>query len=417
MIQITDRRDCCGCMACVQRCPKHCISLQNDKEGFMYPNVDSIRCINCNLCEKVCPMLCKFEAGRKPVFVYAAKNPDELIRRCSSSGGVFTALAENNIDQGGVVFGACFDENWNVAHDFAETKNDLQRFRGSKYVQSYIGDSYNQVEVFLKAGRKVLFSGTPCQVAGLNKFLRKPYEGLYTVDFICHGVPSPSIWCEYLKEEVARQRDRKNSVLSHPIFEKNVLIEDISFRNKIEGWKKFSFSLTLSTTNGGGKKISFCSHMPYTENIFMKGFMANLYLRPSCYVCPTRCGRSGSNITLGDFWGIDDVRPDLNDGQGISVVLVNDSKGKALLEGVELYLWKVKYEDVLRNNVALEVSAREPANRKKFWDDNGKRLSKRIEKYTSFPLKLRIKYATIKFVSNMLGEKWKKSVSGLFKRW
>lgn len=157
--------------------------------------------------------------------------------------------------------------------------------------------------------------------------------------------------------------------------------------------------------------------MPYTENIFMKGFMANLYLRPSCYVCPTRCGRSGSNITLGDFWGIDDVRPDLNDGQGISVVLVNDSKGKALLEGVELYLWKVKYEDVLRNNVALEVSAREPANRKKFWDDNGKRLSKRIEKYTSFPLKLRIKYATIKFVSNMLGEKWKKSVSGLFKRW
>ena len=157
--------------------------------------------------------------------------------------------------------------------------------------------------------------------------------------------------------------------------------------------------------------------MPYTENIFMKGFMANLYLRPSCYVCPTRCGRSGSNITLGDFWGIDDVRPDLNDGQGISVVLVNDSKGKALLEGVELYLWKVKYEDVLRNNVALEVSAREPANRKKFWDDNGKRLSKRIEKYTRFPLKLRIKYATIKFVSNMLGEKWKKSVSGLFKRW
>lgn len=149
----------------------------------------------------------------------------------------------------------------------------------------------------------------------------------------------------------------------------------------------------------------------------MKGFMANLYLRPSCYVCPTRCGRSGSNITLGDFWGIDDVRPDLNDGQGISVVLVNDSKGKALLEGVELYLWKVKYEDVLRNNVALEVSAREPANRKKFWDDNGKRLSKRIEKYTRFPLKLRIKYATIKFVSNMLGEKWKKSVSGLFKRW
>lgn len=210
MIDILDKKDCCGCSSCVQRCPKQCITLKEDNEGFLYPIVNKEICISCGLCEKVCPVLSQGEP-RKPLKVYAAKNQDEEIRRQSSSGGVFTLLAEQVIREGGVVFGAIFDENWEVKHDFAETIEGLAPFRGSKYVQSRIDDNYKKAERFLNQGRKVLFSGTPCQIAGLKRFLRNEYDNLLTVDFVCHGVPSPGVWRQYLKETVARLFD-KNSV-------------------------------------------------------------------------------------------------------------------------------------------------------------------------------------------------------------
>lgn len=188
MIRIVDKRDCCGCSACVQRCPKHCITLQEDAEGFLYPYVDESSCIDCGLCEKVCPMLHSGEP-RKPLVVYAARNRNEKVRLQSSSGGVFTALAETVVHEGGVVFGVCFDEKWEVVHTYADNCDELVKFRGSKYVQSKMGDCYQQVETFLKAGRKVLFSGTPCQIRGLKLFLRKEYENMLAVDVICHGVP------------------------------------------------------------------------------------------------------------------------------------------------------------------------------------------------------------------------------------
>ena len=193
MIEIKDKSQCCGCNACVQRCPKQCIAMCEDEEGFLYPEGDEAICIDCGLCENVCPVINQADA-RIPLQVYAAKNTDEKIRMHSSSGGVFSILAEQTIKQGGVVFGARFDENWEVKHDYTETIDGVSVFRGSKYVQSKTGDTFKQAEQFLKQNRKVLFSGTPCQIVALKRYLKKEYENLLLVDFICHGVPSPGVW-------------------------------------------------------------------------------------------------------------------------------------------------------------------------------------------------------------------------------
>lgn len=214
MINIIEKKDCCGCSACVQRCPQQCISLEEDEEGFLYPIINEAACIDCGLCEKVCPVLHSGDA-HKPLKVFAAKNNNEKIRVESSSGGVFTVLAELVIDEGGVVFGAKFGEHWDVIHDYTETKEGLAAFRGSKYVQSRIGDCFNKAKSFLVQGRKVLFSGTPCQISGLKRFLGKEYDSLLTVDFICHGVPSPKVWRMYLNETIARECE-KNTVLLLP---------------------------------------------------------------------------------------------------------------------------------------------------------------------------------------------------------
>ena len=240
MIEIVDKHKCCGCAACVQVCPKQCISFNEDEQGFRYPSVDNVVCVNCGLCERVCPVLNQDES-KQPLQVYAAKNPNEKIRLMSSSGGIFTMLAESIIDQGGVVFGARFDEKWEVEHAYTETKDGLEPFRGSKYVQSRIGNTYQQVKEFLLSGREVLFTGTPCQIAGLKRFLRRDYENLLTVDVVCHGVPSPLVWRTYLKDFVMcpKGTTEKNTV-SISLNEKPV-ITGISFRDKSTGWKKYGF--------------------------------------------------------------------------------------------------------------------------------------------------------------------------------
>ena len=173
--------------------------MREDREGFLYPEADAERCCNCGLCDEVCPVINR-RATKQPLSVYAAKNRNDDIRRQSSSGGIFTLLAEKTLNENGVVFGARFDENWEVVHDYVETKEGLALFRGSKYVQSSIGDSFLQARQFLQRGRKVLFSGTPCQISGLKLFLGKEYDNLLTVDFVCHGVPSPLVWRMYLRQ-------------------------------------------------------------------------------------------------------------------------------------------------------------------------------------------------------------------------
>ena len=362
MIQIKDKKDCCGCSACVQKCPKQCISLKEDDEGFLYPVVDKEACIDCGLCEKVCPVLHQGEP-HKPLKVYAAKNQDEEIRRQSSSGGIFTLLAEKTIQEGGVVFGARFDENWEVKHDYTETIEGLAAFRGSKYVQSRMEDNYRKAEMFLKQGRKVLFSGTPCQVAGLKRFLRKEYEHLLTVDFICHGVPSPGVWRKYLKETVARMCD-KNSVSTDPISMEDAHVESISFRDKSSGWKKYSFALTLSATSRSGVKntVSLCEVFP--QNTFMKGFLSDLYLRPSCYACAAKSGKSGSDITIGDLWGAPSIIGNEDDDKGTSLVLINKDRCKV---DASLWMKEIDYQAALTYNPAIEQSVRIPKQRTTFY--------------------------------------------------
>ena len=415
MICIKDKALCCGCGACSQICPKHCIVMSQDEEGFLYPSVNKETCVDCGLCEKVCPVINQRTPHDKVQQAYAAINMTESIRMSSSSGGVFRAIADLVIQDNGVVFGARFDDDWSIIHDCTETLDGLAAFQGSKYVQSKIGDCYQRAKTYLDQGRKVLFSGTPCQIAGLNLFLRKPYSNLVTVDLICHGAPSPLVWGEYLKEEIARQCNRKNSVLPRPIHEKDVLVEGIAFRDKSEGWKKFSFALALSTTNGSGEKFSFCSRIPFRQNLFMKGFMANLYLRPSCYACPVKGGRSLSNLTMGDFWGIDKIRPDLNDDKGISALLVNDMHGFFLLNGTGINLWQMDYKDVLCFNSALEKSAVKPKEREMFWNTQNVSLSKRIMKYTKLPLKFRIKLGVVKLLAYSFSQKQRNIIKNILR--
>lgn len=369
MITITEKEQCCGCSACVQRCPQNCISMQKDSEGFLYPEVDVTRCIDCHLCEKVCPVINQNES-RFPLEVYAAKNTDTKVRQLSSSGGIFTLLAEQTIKDGGVVFGACWDVEWNVGHDYAETLEDIVKFKSSKYLQSIIGESYKKAEYFLKTGRKVMFTGTPCQIAGLKHFLRKEYTNLLAVEVICHSVPSPGIWQEYLADKLSSLNKTKADVKS------------ISFRDKSTGWNSYSF-VVESKDGRIYKELS-------RHNLFMKGFLADLYTRPSCYACPAKELKSGSDITLGDFWGIETLLPELDDDRGISAVTVNTEKGRALLQDVNAELTEVTYNEVVKRNSALVHSASEPKGRRAFFEADGLTFEAKIKKLAKTPFSLRL---------------------------
>lgn len=381
MIKIDNKQSCSGCSACVQACPKQCISFEEDEQGFRYPSVNNELCVNCGLCEKVCPCINENEQTI-PLDIYAAKNPDEEIRKDSSSGGIFTMLAESIIDEGGVVFGARFNEKWNVVHDYTETKEGLAAFRGSKYVQSVIGDTYKQVRDFLKADRKVLFSGTPCQIAGLRLFLRKDYDNLYTVDFICHGVPSPGVFRWYLQEKInnyaARQSSEKIQFCSSPIHSipkgdvllpEGVSIEGIRFRDKREGWKKYSFVLLLAEASAEGKKNTVLFSSNVCENTFLKGFCSDLYLRPSCHKCPSRDFKSGSDIIIADFWGQEYMFPEFDNDTGVSSVIVKTEKGRQLLSILKNPIIERKNIDqVLLYNPSLVFSKPTPSQSRKFWN-------------------------------------------------
>lgn len=320
----------------MQVCPKHCISFIQDHEGFFYPKADEDTCIQCDLCKNVCPVLHPFDI-HKPLKVLAAINKDENIRTESSSGGVFSFLAERIISQGGAVFGVRFDEQWQAVFDCAETNQELSAFRGSKYLQARVGNSFAQCKQLLDQGRQVLFSGAPCQIAALHHFLRKPYSNLFTVDFICHGVPSPKVWKYYLNEVVKAGKQA---------------IRDIKFRDKRHGWKRFSFALDYNEHNRCYTLTSI-----FSQNPFMRAFLSNMILRPSCHSCPAKGGRSQSDITIADFWGIDQVNPEMFDDRGTSLVLVHTEKGQLAMDRNHLKLASASYEDVLNFNRSWKESS------------------------------------------------------------
>ena len=256
-------------------------------------------------------------------------------------------LAESVIDEGGVVFGARFNEGWEVVHDYTDTIEGLEPFRGSKYVQSCMGESYRQVENFLKADRKVMFTGTPCQIAGLRKFLRKDYNTLLTVEVVCHGAPAPLVWRTYLNKEIAKCGKDLSGV------------EGINFRDKLTGWKTYSLSVKLSE--------NIVSASLSKDNDYMRAFLSNLSLRHSCYNCPAKSGKSGADITIGDFWGIENVRPELDDDKGLSLVMVNSPKGMTSLKTLNCEFVPVGFDEAVKGNSAYYQSVSKPVNREFFF--------------------------------------------------
>lgn len=357
MIKIYRETDCCGCSACANACTRNAIIMQRDKKGFLYPVVNADTCNNCGLCERICPIINEKEE-RTPQHVYALKNKNESVRLESSSGGIFSILAENVLRQRGVVYGAVFDKKWNVVHSRIESIEDLQKLRGSKYVQSSIGDSFRAVRDDLKSGRKVLFSGTPCQVAGLNAFLRKEYENLITVDFVCHGVPNPRIWEDYLKEEIAARRAVAGKSTDFSSLNAMSLIEDIKFRDKSNGWKKYRFSLRFADASAEGKKSSDFPPMINTyvwEHPYMLLFLKDYILRPSCHECHFRCGKSHATYTIGDYWGIERHYPEFFDDKGISLLLQYENKDISNILDSTIYI-ETKFNDACYGNTCIKYS-------------------------------------------------------------
>lgn len=345
MIQITNKNHCCGCSACAQICPKQCIAMMPDSEGFCYPKINETICVKCGLCEKVCPML-KSQNMQGQVHAWAAYCKEDKIRLASSSGGIFSLLAEEILEEGGVVFGAAFDGQMMVHHVAVESVRDLERLRGSKYLQSRIENSYADVKAYLAADRKVLFSGTACQIAGLLHFLGRPYEKLWTVDVLCHGVPTPTLWKNYLSEQ--------NRAFKMPV-------RQISFRDKSQGWKKYQVAWKVE----GGKIY----RQPASRNSYMRLFLSNICLRPSCYDCHFKGFPRVSDLTLGDCWGVEQHSPEMDDDKGTSVVIVNTEKGNTLREKIAgRCVWKEEKLDVLLPPTADSRKSVQPhPNRRRFF--------------------------------------------------
>lgn len=327
---VIERNKCTGCMACKNICPKNAITIYEEQDGFKYPKIDEEKCIKCGLCKKVCPVINKLSENQYKISVYASINKEKDIRLKSSSGGIFTLIAKYIIDNKGVVFGAKFNEKLEVIHDYIEKEEDIELFRRSKYVQSNIGDTYKKAKKILMQGRKVLFTGTPCQIEGLLGYLGREYENLYTQDIICHGVPSPKVWRKYIEY-------KKKEKGEYPL--------EVNFRRKdILGWSNFQVNYKYSKLD---------ENFHHDEDIYMKLFLNNLDLRESCYNCSFKKKNRKSDITIADFWGINNFLPKLNDELGVSAVIINTKKGQEIFENIKKYM---KYEKTDLNNVILDNS-------------------------------------------------------------
>jgi len=338
---------CTGCYSCVNICPKGCIHMKDHADGFWYPEIDPAVCIGCNLCETHCPVLHPFpiEKTEADVKVYALIHKNEAVRSSSSSGGAFSAIADHVLEQGGAVFGAAFGENFEILHTSAETKEELSKLRGSKYVQSRIGETYRLAKSMLDAGRPVLFSGTACQTSGLLAYLGRDYDNLLTQDLICHGVPSPLAWRKYLKMHEQLRRSQIRSVF---------------FRDKRFGWHDWHVA------------IRFENGEEYTENqredMLIKSFLRGKCSRECCYDCPFKQKVRLADFTLADFWGIEKLSPELDDDKGISSVYVNSPKAARVIEAIRdrVTLREMELNTAVSGNMAMVESEKVHPDRERF---------------------------------------------------
>ncbi len=300
------KQDCCGCGACVNICPKQSLELKEDKEGFLQVKLAQNNCIQCGICEKACPVINSPEEKEKEIKAFAVRNTDQEQRLQSSSGGVFAALAQEVLEEGGIVCAARFDKDFSIIHDFCQTKEELPQYMGSKYVQSDLRDCFKKIKDYLNNNTKLLFVGTPCQVMALKLYLRKEYENLLAIEIVCHGVSSPLAWRKYLLEICKRKHIGLDD------------IKHISFRNKDKSWRVFNLKIE-------GKTNTILKENLY-DNLFLRGFLRNLFLRPSCHNCPAKNFKSNADLSLADYWGIDRFHPEMDDNKGVSAVLCYNEK-------------------------------------------------------------------------------------------
>ena len=357
-IELCSRDVCTGCGSCASVCPRRCIILQATGEGFHFPIIDADSCINCSLFIKSCHQLNSKVKKQLPIDVYAAWNLDKVVRATSSSGGVFSALAEVVLKQKGVVFGASFTDGLKLQHIDIESNIDVHKLRGSKYLQSDTADSYTKTRHFLEEGRFVLFSGTPCQIAGLYSFLKKKYDTLVTCDFVCHGVPSQEAFNLYKRRLSISENDTG-------IF---------SFRDT-EGW---GYRLAYR-----GKAIST------VDNYYFRAFSKGLMFMPACYDCRYAIPERVSDFTMGDFWGIGAKVPFHHSmDTGVSLLLVNSTKGAEILKECthSLFLEQRTLEEAIEGNYNLNHKSIKPRGRETFYDDF-RRMNKwaLMKKYALFP--------------------------------
>ena len=371
MIHIIDKKKCSGCTACACACPKACIQMIADEEGFLYPNVNEIQCINCNLCNEICPIQNPAKEKEKIQWAYLVQHRDEAIRLDSTAGGAFTAISMVILQRKGVVFGAAYDDEYHVYHTYAEKPDELKKFRNSKYVQSDLRNSYEEVKKFLQNDRWVCFSGTPCQIEGLSRFLRKPYDKLVLVDVVCHGVPSPLIWSKYLEYQ--------NAYNDKP--------ENIRFRDKYYGYKYSTMSIIRH-----GKT---CYHAGSQLDPMLRAFFSDICDRPACYDCKFKKRYRVSDITIWDCFSVYNIDKEMDDDKGTTRVLCQSDKGKKIIHDAMNYaVCKEVSPDILVKGVKeMFESVELNEKRQAFFHDansmDGKML---FEKY--YPITLNVIFKT-----------------------
>ena len=347
-IACLDKSKCYSCHSCVLSCPKNAIRMQETSEGFLYPDVNA-ECVHCGICIHACPALTPPAIDVFEKECYCAYLLDSEKRMQSTSGGVFSGLAEKIILDGGIVFGAAYDTDLNVSQIAVDNLNDLQKLKGSKYVESYTGDSFKQVKLFLDKGRTVLYSGTPCMIAGLKTFLGKTYENLITVDIICHGVPSRKLFRKYLEWLGKKYRGK---------------IIYYGFRDKdVGGWSCGGKAKTKTKTK---TKTIAGSCDPYYAS-----FLRGETYRESCYTCPFANTQRIGDITLGDFWGVERFYPEIDRTKGVSCVIVNSCKGQAFFDSVKekLNTRRTNIESILFQNDNLKFPTQRSSMRNFLYDD------------------------------------------------
>lgn len=361
MVDNKEKKNCCGCRACEQICPKQAIEMVEDEKGFRYPQIDYDLCNKCGLCDDVCAFDENYKNFGDNPAVYAVKNRDEDVRSTSTSGGMFTAISDVILEQGGSVYGAGYKDRLYVCHKRATTKKERDEFKGSKYVQSDTGDCFSQVKQDLEDEKKVLFTGTPCQVVALKSFLRHDYDNLLTVDFVCHGTPSNKLWQDFID---VIENDTKNKVVH------------VEFRNKERSWRNYKTKLYLKEIRN--KRIK-------GEQSYFRLFLINCMLMPSCHNCKFSNLYRASDITIADFWGIERTMPDFNDDKGISLVLVNSEKGQALFDSIRNSLevrGSCKQNCLQRN---MQGSPPRHKNSNQFWNNYHKKGMRCVMiKYTEY---------------------------------